>query len=276
MPLNYITSGSASRNAIVLLHGFMGCGGDWHEVASRLESRYFCIMPDLSGHGSTPLSDFPGDYTIEAAGRFIIELLDNQQIERAVLAGYSMGGRIALYTALEYQERFSALVLESTSPGLRTERERAERMAADEKHVEKLEKLGIEKFIEYWYDMPLFASLTRHPGWPGMLKRRRMTNSREGLILSLRGVGTGSQPSLWSRLHDLRMPVLLVCGELDSKFVGINTEMSALMRNHRLRVIPGAGHNVHFERPGEFCRAVQDLICEYKPENQEIEDHVEH
>jgi 2-succinyl-6-hydroxy-2,4-cyclohexadiene-1-carboxylate synthase len=202
-------------------------------------------------------------------------LLDDLEIERSIIVGYSMGGRIALYTALEYQDRFGALIVESAGPGLRTEQERAERIAEDEKSIEELDKLGMKKFIDHWYDMPLFESLQNHPDKLALLKENRVTNSKEGLILSLRGVGTGRQPSLWSKLPELHIPVLLVCGELDSKFVGISTEMSGTMQSAKLNVVPGAGHNVHLEKSKEYSQAVQDFVCEYKSELQEIENHVE-
>jgi 2-succinyl-6-hydroxy-2,4-cyclohexadiene-1-carboxylate synthase len=276
MRLNYHTLGNVKQDAIVFLHGFLGRSDDWQDVAEQFESDYYCVMPDLPGHGDTPLSDCQEDYTIESAGKSIIELLDDLEIERAVLVGYSMGGRIALHTALEYQDRFGALVVESAGPGLRTGQERSERIAVDEKNIEKLDRLGMKRFIDYWYNVPLFESLQNHPDKLALLKEKRVTNSKEGLILSLRGTGKGRQPSLWSRLQELHLPVLLVCGELDSKFVGTSTEMSGKMQSAQLNAVPGAGHNVHLEQPGKFAQAVGDFIREYKSEYQEIENHVEH
>lgn len=273
--LKYNMLGNVRQDAIVFLHGFLGRSDDWHDVAAQFESDYYCVMPDLPGHGDTPLSDCPEDYTIESAGKFIIELLDDLEIERAIIVGYSMGGRIALYTALEYHNRFDALIVESAGPGLRTEQESSKRIAEDEKNIEKLDKLGMQRFIDYWYDMPLFESLRNHPDKLALLKEKRVTNSKEGLILSLRGAGTGRQPSLWERLPELHMPVLLVCGELDGKFVDTSAEMSGKMQSAKLNVIPGTGHNVHFEQPGKFGQALRDFICEYKSKFQEIENHVE-
>ena len=276
MRLNYHTLGDAEQDSILFLHGFLGRSDDWHEIAAQFKSDHYCIMPDLPGHGDTPLSDYREDYTIESAGKFIIELLDDLEIERSIIVGYSMGGRIALYTALEYQNRFNALIVESASPGLRTAQERAERITSDEGQIEKLDRLGVKRFVDYWYDMTLFESLHNHPDRLAQLKEKRATNSKEGLIWSLRGVGTGRQPPLWSRMPELHIPVLLVCGELDSKFVDTGTEMSGRMQSAKLNIIPGAGHSVHLEQPGKFFQAVRDFICEYKSEYQEIENHVEH
>ena len=255
---------------VVLLHGFMGCATDWDEIVALFKDDVFCIMPDLPGHGNTPPSDDPTLYSIESTARSVIDLLDKFMINRTILAGYSMGGRIALYTALEYPNRCSGLILESASPGLKTEAERKQRMAADKYLVEKLRKGDMEKFIDDWYDMPLFESLKRYPDKLARLKRKRMTNNVDGLIHSFQGVGTGVQPSLWERLSELTIPVLLICGELDSKFVGINKEMSSMVENCALEVVEDAGHNTHFEHPARFYQATKNFIEEHISEFREM------
>jgi 2-succinyl-6-hydroxy-2,4-cyclohexadiene-1-carboxylate synthase len=89
-------------------------------------------------------------------------------------------------------------------------------------------------------------------GQRAALREQRLCNSAAGLANSLRGVGTGAQPSLWQRLGELRLPVLLVAGALDAKFARIAAEMAEHLPGARLRVVPDAGHAVHFERPDAF------------------------
>lgn len=86
-----------------------------------------------------------------------------------------------------------------------------------------------------------------------------------GLANSLRGVGTGAQPSLWERLPALRIPVLLIAGALDAKFRRTAERMTERLPNARLEIVPDAGHAMHFERPelfdaivSDFCRTVID------------------
>ena len=73
---------------------------------------------------------------------------------------------------------------------------------------------------------------------------------------SLRLAGTGAQQSLWPDLPSLAMPVLLVVGALDDKFVVIADQMAALIPDVAVEVIPDAGHVVHLERPDEFRAAL--------------------
>ena len=77
----------------------------------------------------------------------------------------------------------------------------------------------------------------------------RRRNQPEGLAAALRGLGTGSLPSLWPRLSELRVPVDLVVGGRDTKFRAIAEEMAQELPRARLTVVAGAGHAVHWEDP---------------------------
>jgi 2-succinyl-6-hydroxy-2,4-cyclohexadiene-1-carboxylate synthase len=83
-----------------------------------------------------------------------------------------------------------------------------------------------------------------------------MQNSEQGLANSLRGIGTGVQPSWWHRLNTLEVPTVLIVGELDLKFVTIAEEMHRLLPNSELVVIRNAGHTVHLEQPKDFSNTM--------------------
>ncbi len=218
---------------------------------SALEDRFFCIAPDLPGHG-TSLGLPPGSYTIEGAAGAVIGVLDGLGVGRAAIVGYSMGGRLALFLALRHPGRCSALFIESASPGLERETERAARRAADEERARRLESGDLAGFLEGWYRQPLFSSLARD----GELLRRtieaRRRNDPEELARSLRGMGTGAQPSLWGELPHLVVPALAVAGELDEKFVAVSRRIAGANPNVRAEVVSGAGHNVRAEAPEAY------------------------
>jgi 2-succinyl-6-hydroxy-2,4-cyclohexadiene-1-carboxylate synthase len=86
-----------------------------------------------------------------------------------------------------------------------------------------------------------------------------LNNRARGLAQSLRGVGTGVQPSLHAQLPALHIPVLLIAGELDTKFMAIARSMAQALPRSQLRIIPGAGHAVHLERPEDFDALVGDF-----------------
>ncbi|CAA9438289.1 2-succinyl-6-hydroxy-2,4-cyclohexadiene-1-carboxylate synthase [uncultured Rubrobacteraceae bacterium] len=249
--LNYEVSGDRLSLAVLFLHGFMGSSADWREVMAGLEDRTFRIAVDLPGHGAS-LELAPDTYTVEGAARAVIGILDGLEVIRPLVAGYSMGGRLALYLALHYPERCAGLFLESASPGLQNSSKRAARRAADESKAKRLESGDLEAFLRDWYRQPLFASLARD----GDLLRRtieaRRRNDPGELARSLRGMGTGSQPSLWGELEGLGVPALAVAGGLDGKYAGISSRMAGINPRIGSAVIDGAGHAVHAEAPAEY------------------------
>ena len=91
--------------------------------------------------------------------------------------------------------------------------------------------------------------------------RHPLRNRAVGLANSLRGMGQGAQPSYWDRLGDIAVPVLLIAGGLDRKFVGIAGQMGVRIADATLSVVPGAGHAVHLERPDEFLGDVREFIA---------------
>jgi len=249
--LDYEISGDRLSPAVLFLHGFMGSSADWREVMAALGDRTFRIAMDLPGHGAS-LELASDTYKVEGAARAVIRTLDGLGVVRPVVAGYSMGGRLALYLALRYPERCAGLFLESASPGLENASKRAARRAADESKAKRLESGDLEAFLQDWYGQPLFASLAQDENLLRQTTEARRRNDPGELARSLRGMGTGSQPSLWGELESLSMPALAVAGGLDEKYAGISSRMRSINPRIRSTVVPGAGHTVHAEAPAEY------------------------
>jgi 2-succinyl-6-hydroxy-2,4-cyclohexadiene-1-carboxylate synthase len=225
---------------LVLLHGFTQTGRSWQPVLHALAARYRAVAPDLPGHGAfadrRPASFAACDAYLRALARAPI-----------TLAGYSMGGRIALHAALSLGDRVERLVLIGASPGIADAAERAARAADDAALADRIEALGLEAFAREWEAQPLFAGMPR--GVAEIAHADRMRNTASGLAAALRGLGTGAMPSLWERLGELTMPIELVVGERDVKFRAIAERMEAALPVARSHVVAGAGHAVHLEAP---------------------------
>lgn len=247
---------------LVMLHGFTGSAAGW---GTHLDALAACgwrvIALDLPGHGRSYVPDEAQCYTIENCQRSILAVLQEMGVKRgeAALLGYSMGGRIALYTA--FSGFFRALILESASPGLEDPAEREQRRLSDEALAASIERDGVQAFVDRWEKLPLFASQRVLPAEAReALRRQRLHNRASGLAQSLRGAGVGVQPSLHARLPTLRIPVLLIAGELDTKFTAIARSMSRALLHSHLYIVPAAGHAVHLERPEEFDTIVGDFL----------------
>jgi 2-succinyl-6-hydroxy-2,4-cyclohexadiene-1-carboxylate synthase len=249
--LAYEVSGNRQLPDVLFLHGFMGSSADWRGVKDAIGDRAFCIVPDLPGHGAS-VGLAPGAYTMEGTAQAVIRTLDEIEVRRPVVVGYSMGGRLALYLALRPPERCAGLVRESSSPGIESAREREARIDADEDKAKRLVHEDFERFLEDWYGQPLFAPLARNEGLLRRTIEARRRNDPWELARSLRGMGTGSQPSLWEELGGLAVPALAVAGERDGKYAGISSRMASVSPKVGAVVLPGVGHNAHDEAPSEY------------------------
>ena len=241
-------SGERSTNSQVLLHGFTQTSRSWDRYIDLLQPEQSVIRVDAPGHANstTVLANLPTTAHMVA-----------EQGGTADYIGYSMGARLALHIALLHPSIVRRLVLVSGSPGLRTPDERSARVQSDEVLAREIAEIGVERFVAKWLSSPMFKGLMSTPAEV----EDRLRNTSEGLASSLRLAGTGTQESLWERLHDLKMPVLLVVGNDDDKFRQIGNEMkNCIGANAELCVIDNAGHSVHLEQTNNFHSVVSEFL----------------
>jgi 2-succinyl-6-hydroxy-2,4-cyclohexadiene-1-carboxylate synthase len=230
---------------VVALHGFTNTGRSWDPVATALAREL--IAPDLRGHGS---AGSVRPCTPEACTEDVVALAP----ERFVLAGYSMGGRIALRVALASPRRVEALVLIGTTPGIADSLEREARARDDRELAEEIESSTIEAFVARWARDPLFKG--QAPEVAEAARTDRLRNEPAGLAAALRGMGQGACEPLWGRLGELRMPVTLVVGERDGKYRKVAERMAAALPRADLLTVPATRHAVHLEAPAIVAQAL--------------------
>jgi 2-succinyl-6-hydroxy-2,4-cyclohexadiene-1-carboxylate synthase len=238
--------GSGPRT--VLVHGFTQTRRSWGRIGIALARHFEVVRVDAPGHGgsSQVVTDLAGAARLlGTVGR------------RASYLGYSMGARLCLQLALDESSLVRSLVLVSGTAGIADAEGRRRRRSADDRLATELEQMGLEEFLRRWLAGPLFASL--EPAEADLDARRE--NTVEGLAASLRLAGTGAQEPLWSRLHGLAMPVLVVAGGKDVVFCDRAKAMvSVIGSNAELALIPDAGHAVHLERPEAFLAVVEPFL----------------
>jgi 2-succinyl-6-hydroxy-2,4-cyclohexadiene-1-carboxylate synthase len=173
------------------------------------------------------------------------------------LAGYSLGARLGLGLLLRHPELFASATLASVHPGLGHPTERAARRLADCAWCELLEARGITAFVDAWQAQPLFSYEARLSRAERDMQREiRLSHSASGLCRSLRATGLGQMPSYAARLGELELPVTLLCGDLDSKFRELATQLVSSLSDGTLEVVPDAGHNLLMERPDIVAGAI--------------------
>ena len=225
----------------VLLHGFAGTGRHWDRVlAFGLDA----VTPTLSD--ADPMTP-DGVSTLAAAsapGRF-------------TLAGYSMGGRLALHAALAMPERVERLVLVSASAGIEDPGERRRRREADEAFAAQIERHDIEWFVERWRAVPLFAG--DPPSVVDEVARDERRCTPPTLAACLCAFGPGAMAPVWDRLGELTMPVTVLAGERDEQYVAAGERLVSAISTSELRVVPGAGHRLALEAPEAIATALGEM-----------------
>ena len=259
--VHYEVWNEQASNTVVAFHGFTGSVCTWEKVATELGKDVRFIAIDLLGHGQTACPTDVKLYSMEAQVSLLHDCLLQIVAEPFHLLGYSMGGRVALSYAVQHPTRIQSLLLESTSPGLEAEDARAKRRTNDAKLANKIMLEGIESFVDMWENIPLFTSQKLLPlEVQQAVREERMQQKPIGLANSLLGMGTGEMPSVWHRLQELSMPVYLLTGEVDQKFVGIANKMIKDNENFTHITILGCGHAIHVENPKKFATIVKESI----------------
>lgn len=254
----YAYTESGRGDVLVLLHGFTGSSETWKVFVEKWQKDYRIITVDLPGHGQTTGNAM---LSMKEVCHHLQLLFNYLTIGKCSLLGYSMGGRTALSFAMWYPKYIEKIILESSSPGLRTEEERQERIAKDCQLAERIHKNGINHFVDFWENIPLFATQKKLSNdVQKQIRKERLQQSAEGLAASLISVGTGEQPSWWNALNSLTKPVSLIVGEADEKFVHINEQMNQKLPQVKFHLIPNAGHTVHVEQPEAFARIVREEL----------------
>lgn len=255
------TNFNPDKQTIVFLHGFTGSSEDWSEIIPQIDSNFSSITVDLIGHGK---SDSPADtalYEIDSIIQQLKSIIEKLALNKIILCGYSMGGRVALSFANKFPQLINGLILESSTAGIKNEKERLARIRSDEQLSERIIRFGVEDFMDYWLRLPIFESQKKLPEQRrNEIRTKKMKNNSAGLANSLLGFSAGKMPPLWKRLNNFFFPVLLITGEFDKKYCELNNEMNKLLPNSHHLIVDGAGHNIHLEKPSEFVIFVNRFL----------------
>jgi 3-oxoadipate enol-lactonase len=236
--------------ALVLAHGGGGSHLSWWQNVPVLARRFRCVTFDHRGFGaSRDLSDGPGP---NAFVEDLRQLLDHLGIQRAALAGQSMGGWTVLGLAAAYPDRVSALTLCDTHAGMDDPD-----VIREQAKLRDLTKGGLANILTRAYaaDFP-----TRDPVRCFLYQQISGLNTHvpSNLLPVLMKLKNRFEP-----IVDWRIPTMLLVGEEDAIVPAPVMEMMAhRIPQARFVKVPGAGHSAYFEKPDEFNRIVTDFLLE--------------
>jgi esterase len=232
----------AGRLPLVLLHGLTGRGADWEPIARRLAHDRRVVALDARGHGASEWSP-DAAYAGDAHFADVATALDALGIARCALAGYSMGGGVAILTAGALPERVARLVVVDAYP--------APEMTPG--------SARIARRIARLYGGPPAGTCAAvapaaRPAFDPAIARR---------IAEELAAGDPRRLDLWPFWEAGRCPALVVRGERSDVLpVGLAREMIARRPAARLATIPDAGHRLPFTRPRQLARLMAAFLAE--------------
>jgi 2-succinyl-6-hydroxy-2,4-cyclohexadiene-1-carboxylate synthase len=231
---------------VLFIPGFMQRGDAWRPVAELLPERYPSTLLDHAEH------------SFEGRMR---EILDHAHAAgpsaRPVLAGYSLGGRLALRAALRSPDSFAGVVTVGATAGLEEGPLRVQRAEADEKLASWIEAMPIEDTVSLWERQPLFADQSDQ--LVDAQREGRLSQDPRSLALLLRTAGQGALEPVWHDLRTLELPLLAIAGARDDGYTAAAKRMAQVAANARVAIVEEAGHAAHLQQP----QAVADLIEEF-------------
>lgn len=231
--------------AVLLSHGYSSTGAAWEGQHRAVAGRYRLITWDMRGHGRTESPVDPAQYSAELTVADMRGLLRHLGVARAVIGGLSLGGTMSLAFHRQHPGMVRALVICSSGPGYRSPEGRAEWNQRAHARAADLEARGL-------------AAL--EPGSAAHEEARRHHRSAQGLAHAARGMLAQRDASIIDSLPDIRVPTLIVVGDLDTPFLAPSEYMAKKIPGARLEVIREAGHLANLDRPDEFNRVLLDFL----------------
>ncbi|MHB1089569.1 MAG: 2-succinyl-6-hydroxy-2,4-cyclohexadiene-1-carboxylate synthase [Ilumatobacteraceae bacterium] len=242
-----IFGATSNTERVVLVHGFSQTRESWARLLEHLPHKYHYMTIDAPGHGESSLESGDlfqtADQLVATAGP-------------AVYCGYSMGARMCLHAALAHPDAVTGLILISGTAGIDNDAERHKRHESDQQLAQHILDVGVDTFVDEWLTQPMFSTLPRDE----KDRKQRKANTTRGLANNLLATGTGSQLPLWDRLAELRMPVLIIAGANDTKFVAIAERLHHCITSSQLEIVVNAGHAVHYEKPAIVASVIEHWL----------------
>jgi pimeloyl-ACP methyl ester carboxylesterase len=240
---------------VVLLHAFPLSSTLWRPQMDRAPTGWRFVAPDLPGFGASVL---PAARTMDAMAREVLNVLDEQGIDRAVIGGMSMGGYVTLALYRLAPERFVGMVLADTRATADTDQQKEARR----KMIETVREQGPGAVADEM--MPKLLGETSHRERPVVASKVREMiegNSRGAIAGAVEAMMT--RPDSRPLLSQISVPTLIVCGEED--VLTPPSDSTALhdgIPDSRLVQIPRAGHLSSIEAPEEFSFALNAFLGE--------------
>ena len=248
---------------LLFIHEFAGDHRSWEPQVRFFCPGYRCVTYAARGYPPSAVPEDPAAYSQQRAAADAVAVLDGLGIDRAHVAGLSMGGFTALHLALRHPERVLSAVVAGAGYGAQPERAaafRAECLAT----AAAFEAEGAPQVAQRYAIGPARVQFQRkNPrGW-AEFAAALAGHSAMGSALTMRGV-QAARPSLYALRDDLATiaaPMLLVVGDEDEGCLEPALMLKRAIASAGLVVLPRTGHTANLEEPGVFNEAVDRFLA---------------
>jgi pimeloyl-ACP methyl ester carboxylesterase len=253
--VNMAWDDSGSGPAVCLIHGFPLNRRMWRpQINALAASGYRVITPDLRGFGESDVPD--GPYSMDLFADDLAALLDHLGIKRAVFGGMSMGGYILLNILERYPETVAAACFMVTRSGADDEagKERRRNLATDAMES------GPKAVAELFAGM-LFAEGSAETKPELALEVRRWIEGNDARGLARALLAMAGRKDYTALLGGFRLPCLVIGAEQDKAVTGEQIQcLAAGLPDHKLCIVPEAGHLANLEQPGAFNSCLLEFL----------------
>jgi len=243
--LAYVRLGKGTP--LVLVHGFPLEGRCWSAVAPLLAEHFDVIVPDLRGFGRSTVT--AGEFTMADLAGDLAALLDHLGIDRAAIAGHSMGGYVALAFARAMPHRLAGLALVSSQAAA----DSPERQAGRHQTADAVAAQGVAVVAD-----AMATKLTAVPELQASLRELMLRQRPAGVIAALRAMAAREDST--ALLGALACPLVLIHGDADVLIPAERArEAMAAQPAASLTLLPGFGHMPMNEAPEAVAEALRAL-----------------
>jgi len=248
--LHYQDTGSG-KDVVLLLHAFPLHSGMWKRQVAALEKKHRVIAPDYRGLGKSAARGEPS--TMELLAQDVRALLAHLRVERAAVAGLSMGGYLSFELYRQAPGLFRGLALCDTRAGADTDEGRANR--------EKFAQTAIERGLGWVADEFVPKRLRPQPDPDAVKEVRGLVNGGTPAGVAAAQRGMARRPDSTATLAAIACPTLVLVGEEDGLTPPAESEkMAKAVKGAKLVRIPGAGHLPCIEAPVPFTKALVEFF----------------
>ena len=254
-----------NKPTLIVLHGLYGSSDNWMNLARYWSKYYEVYLVDLRNHGRSPHSK---THSYKAMRDDILSLMDNQKIQKAIVLGHSMGGKLAMRLAMDYPERINALIVVDIAPKNYIS-ENNKQLQKHRNILKAMQKLKLEQFQRREEIDSFLSKLIPEERVRQFIMKNIKRNKDFSFSWKL------NLPVIQSEIenitqgfseHEIKknvsgFPVLFIKGE-QSDYILENDKaiIESIFPSSEMQTIPNAGHWVHAEQSEQLSKLVLNFL----------------